>query len=93
MIWTTLGRDADKIFRVFGDESDGFGVLLAPEKHPYVRYVIRRGELFAAEDRHGADEIFWVGFREAFMLRFQTKAEAERFAKPGDDVLAFVEFV
>lgn len=69
------------------------GLLVEPGRDAVVCYVVRRGELFAADDRHGTEETFWVGFGEAFVLRFQTKAEAERFAKPGDDVLAYVEFV
>lgn len=68
-------------------------LLLVPARDAVVRYVIRRGELFAAEDRHGPEEIFWVKLEQAFMLRFQTKAEAERVAKAGDEVMAFIEIV
>lgn len=75
---------------MFGMARDA--ILLAPNEYAFVRYVIRRGELFAAEDRHGPDEIFWVRLGEPFMLEFQTREDAVRCAGRGDAVLEYVTF-
>lgn len=72
--------------------SEREALLLAPNEYVFVHYVIRRGELFAAEDRHGPDEPFWVRLGEPFMLMFQTRGDAERCAGHGDTVLTYVTF-
>jgi len=54
---------------------------------PDVRYLLRRGDKYFADDRHSEHGIpFWVDFGEAFMCRWDSPIDLMRFWRQGDVV-------